>query len=75
MAQKAALTIEEKIRRDGSLSEERKTELLRLVSTMKPELTKSRKSQGAVKGLIKSSEHSANEPTREGHKKTPKGRK
>jgi hypothetical protein len=51
-------TIEEQIRKDGSLSEERKTELLRLVSTMKPEMKKSQKSQQNTKGMIRSSEHS-----------------
>ena len=45
MTEKAITTIEEKIRRDGSLSEERKVALLKLVSTMKPEMKKSQKSQ------------------------------
>jgi hypothetical protein len=38
--------IEEKVRKDGSLSEERKNELLSLLTTMKPEMTKLYKSQG-----------------------------
>jgi len=58
MTEKAATTIEEKIRRDGSLSEERKVALLRLVSTMKPEMKKSHKPQQNTKGMIRSSEHS-----------------
>ena len=61
MAQKAATTIEEKIRRDGSLSEERKTELLRLVSTMKPEMTRSLKSQQDTPGTIRSTGQSMDE--------------
>jgi hypothetical protein len=40
MTQDAIKKIEEKICRDGSLSEERKTELLNLLTTMKPEVTK-----------------------------------
>jgi hypothetical protein len=40
MTQDAIKKIEEKICKDGSLSEERKTELLNLLTTMKPEVTK-----------------------------------
>jgi hypothetical protein len=70
MAEKAVTTIEEKIRRDGSLSEERKVALLKLVSTMKPEMKKSHKSQQNVTGMIKSSEHSRHEsmPQKKKHK-------
>jgi len=39
MTQNAIKNIEEKVRRDGSLSEERKTELLSLLTTIKPEMT------------------------------------
>jgi hypothetical protein len=58
MTTNATKTIEEKIRTDGSLSEERKIALLKLVATMKPEMKKSHKSQENTKGMIKSSEHS-----------------
>ncbi|MCX6145500.1 MAG: hypothetical protein NTZ35_20010 [Ignavibacteriales bacterium] len=61
MTEKAATTIEEKIRKDGSLSEERKVALLKLVSTMKPEMKKSHKSQQNTKGMIRSSSHSTDE--------------
>jgi hypothetical protein len=61
MTLKPPKTIEEKIRRDGSLSEERKTELLRLLATMKPEMAKSHKSQKNEKGVIRSSEHSTDD--------------
>jgi len=61
MTLKAATTLEEKIRRDGSLSEERKIALLKLVSTMKPEMKKSHKSQQNTKGMIRSSAHSTDE--------------
>ena len=40
MTQNTIKKIEETIRKDGSLSEERKTELLNLLTTMKPEVTK-----------------------------------
>jgi hypothetical protein len=40
MTQDAIKKIEEKICKDGSLSEERKIELLNLLTTMKPEMTK-----------------------------------
>jgi hypothetical protein len=63
MTQKVATTIEEKILKDGSLSEERKAELLRLVATMKPEMTNSRKSEKETKGVIRSSEHSSDRTT------------
>jgi hypothetical protein len=42
----ASVYIEERVRKDGSLSEERKSELLSLLTTMKPEMTKLYKSQG-----------------------------
>jgi hypothetical protein len=61
MTEKAVTTIEEKIRRDGSLSEERKVALLKLVSTMKPEMKKSHKSEQNTKGTIRSSDHSKDE--------------
>jgi hypothetical protein len=38
MTQNAIKKIEEKVHKDGSLSEERKTELLNLLTTMKPEM-------------------------------------
>jgi hypothetical protein len=70
MTEKADTTIEEKIRRDGSLSEERKVALLKLVATMKPEMKKSHKSQQNTKGMIRSSEHSRDEsmPQKKKHK-------
>ena len=52
MTQNAIKNIEEKVRRDGSLSEERKTELLNLLITMKPEMTKLYKSQGEYIGSM-----------------------
>jgi hypothetical protein len=58
MAEKAVPTIEEKIRKDGSLSEERKIALLKLVATMKPEMKKPHNAQQHTKGMIRSSEHS-----------------
>ena len=45
MTQNTMKNIEEKVRRDGSLSEERKNELLSLLTTMKPEMMKLYKSQ------------------------------
>jgi hypothetical protein len=36
--------IEERVRKDGSLSERRKSELLNMLTTMKPEMTKLYKS-------------------------------
>ena len=45
MTQNAINKIEERVRRDGSLSEERKNELLSMLTTMKPEMTKLYKSQ------------------------------
>ncbi len=46
MTQNSIKKIEETIYRDGSLSEERKTQLLNLLTTMKPEVTeKKHKSQ------------------------------
>ncbi|MCX6143916.1 MAG: hypothetical protein NTZ35_11920 [Ignavibacteriales bacterium] len=64
MTQKAVTTIEEKIRKDGSLSEERKVALLKLVATMKPEMKKSHKLQQNTKGMIRSSEHSTHKTMR-----------
>lgn len=58
MTEKTTTTIEEKIRRDGSLSEERKVALLKLVSTMKPEMKKPHKPQQNTAGTIHSSQHS-----------------
>jgi hypothetical protein len=58
MEEKASTTLEEKIRRDGSLSEERKVALLKMVAEMKPEMKKSQKSQQNTTGVIRSSEHS-----------------
>jgi hypothetical protein len=52
MIQSAIKKIEEKVRRDGSLSEERKIELLSLLTTMKPEMTKLYKSQGEYIGSM-----------------------
>ncbi|MGA3288267.1 MAG: hypothetical protein ABSD46_12670 [Bacteroidota bacterium] len=46
MIQNAIKKIEERVRKDGFLSEERKSELLSLLTTMKPEMTKLYKSQG-----------------------------
>ncbi len=40
MTQNTIKKIEETIHKDGSLSEERKTELLNLLATMKPETAK-----------------------------------
>ena len=45
MIQNAIKKIEERVCKDGSLSEERKSELLSLLTTMKPEMTKLYKSQ------------------------------
>ena len=45
MTQNAINKIEERVRRGGSLSEERKTELLSMLTTMKPEMTKLYESQ------------------------------
>jgi len=44
MTQATIENMKGKILKDGSLSEERKTELLVLLSTMKPEVTKSKMS-------------------------------
>jgi hypothetical protein len=44
MTQDEIHKMEEKVRKDWSLSEERKTELLQLLTMMKPERTKSFKS-------------------------------
>jgi hypothetical protein len=41
----ATKKIEERVRKDRSLPEERKSELLNLLTTMKPEMTKLYKSQ------------------------------
>jgi hypothetical protein len=68
MTEKAVTTLEEKIRRDGSLSEERKTALLKLVLTMKPEMKKSHMPQQHTKGMIRSSEHSTNSTIHETEK-------
>jgi hypothetical protein len=40
MIQNAINKMEERVRRDGFLSERRKSELLNLLTTMKPEMTK-----------------------------------
>jgi hypothetical protein len=45
MTESAMKKIEEKILRDGSLTEEKKSELLNLLATMKPETVKSYKVQ------------------------------
>jgi hypothetical protein len=46
--------MEERVRKDGSLSEERKGEILSLLTTMKPEMTKLYKSQGEyVESMIR----------------------
>ena len=58
MTKKSNAATEEKIRKDGSLSEERKIALLKLVSTMKPEFKNIHKAEQNAKGMIKSSEHS-----------------
>ncbi len=51
----AIIKIEERVRKDGSLSEERKSELLNLLSTMKPEMAKLYKSQEEyVESMIRS---------------------
>jgi hypothetical protein len=63
MTEKTNTTIEEKIRRDGSLSEERKVALLKLVSTMKPEMKISHKSQSNTKGTIRPGDHSTDSIT------------
>jgi hypothetical protein len=47
MMQNEMKKIEERVHKDGSLSEERKNELLSLLTTMEPEMTKLYKSQGA----------------------------
>jgi hypothetical protein len=62
------MTIEEKIRKDGSLSEERKVALLKLVSTMKPEMKISQKAQQNTKGMIRSSEYSTHSAVHETNK-------
>jgi hypothetical protein len=67
---KSAPTIEEQIRKDGSLSEERKAALLELVSTMKPEMKKSHKPRQNTTGMIRSGQHSKQESTP--HKKKHK---
>jgi len=46
MIQNAINKIEERVRKDGSLSEENKSELLNLLTTMKPEMIKLYESQG-----------------------------
>jgi len=46
MRQDAITKIKKEIRKDGSLSEERKTELLNLLATMIPESIKTQKSSG-----------------------------
>jgi len=45
MTQNAMNAMEEMVRKDGSLSEERKSELLSVITTMKPEMIKLYKSQ------------------------------
>jgi hypothetical protein len=45
MTQNAIKKIEEKIHKDGSLTEEKKTELLNLLATMNPEMAKSSRAQ------------------------------
>jgi hypothetical protein len=52
MIQSAIKKIEDRVRKDGSLSEERKSELLSLLTTMKPEMTKLYKSQGEYIGSM-----------------------
>ena len=46
MIQNSIKNIEERVRKDGSLSEERKSELLSVLTTMKPEMIKLYESQG-----------------------------
>jgi hypothetical protein len=46
MIQNAIKKIEERVRKDVSLSEERKSELISVLTTMKPEMIKLYKSQG-----------------------------
>jgi hypothetical protein len=46
MIQNAIKKIEERVRKDGSLSEEKKGELLNLLTTIKPEMIKLYESQG-----------------------------
>jgi hypothetical protein len=45
MIQNTVKKIEERVRKDGSLSEEGKSELLSLLTTIKPEIRKLYKSQ------------------------------
>ncbi|MGD1045153.1 MAG: hypothetical protein ABR936_07485 [Bacteroidota bacterium] len=52
MIQNAINKMEERVRKDGSLSEERKSELLSLLTTMKPEMTKLYKSQEEYVGSM-----------------------
>jgi hypothetical protein len=65
MTQNEIKMIEEKICKDGSLSEERKTELLNLLTSMKPETTKLYKSQAEyAENMIRFSKHPTDETMR-----------
>jgi transposase-like protein len=58
MTQNEIRKIEKKICKDGSLSEERKKELLNLLTTMKPEKTKPCKSQTeCIENMIRFSKY------------------
>jgi hypothetical protein len=64
MTQNEIKNIEEKICKDGSLSEERKTELLNLLTTMKPEMRNYTNIKQNTQSAIQFSEQPANETRR-----------
>jgi len=64
MTQNEIKNIEEKICKDGSLSEERKTELLNLLTTMKPKMQNYTNIKQNTQSVIRFSEHPANETMR-----------
>jgi hypothetical protein len=65
MTQNEIKKIEEKICKDGSLSEERKTELLKLLTTINPQTTDSYESQtGHAENVLQIGEHLTNKTAR-----------
>jgi hypothetical protein len=64
MTQNEIKKIEEKICKDGSLSVERKTELLNLLTTMKPEMRNHTNLRHNTQSMIRFSEHPADETMR-----------
>jgi hypothetical protein len=65
MTQNEIKKIEEKIYKDGSLTEEKKTELLNLLATMNPELVESSGSQvGYAQKTVGLNEHPTTTATR-----------